>query len=85
MLRRERFVAVDASRLFGSRVVRSLGEVRPNDGSGLAAIGAVVRSDLLEVIRRKRGMRRVRRKKNGRRARKNGRGRRSGGSARTGS
>ena len=38
MLRPERFVAVDASSLFGSRIVRSLGEVTPNDASGLAAI-----------------------------------------------
>jgi len=78
MLRPERFFAVVARRLFGSRVIRSLNEVKPNDASGLAAIGAVVLSDLLEVVSRKRGVRRVRRRKNGRR-------RRSGGSARTGS
>ena len=78
MLRSKHLFAVVARGLFGSRVVRSLDEVRPNDASGLAAIGAVVRSDLLEVIRRKREMRRARRRKNGRR-------RRSGRSARTGS
>ena len=77
MLRPEHFFAVVARGLFGSRVVRSLDEVKPNDASGLAAIGAVVLSDLLEVIRRQREMKRARRRKNGRR--------RSGRSARTGS
>lgn len=80
--RHERFVAVDARGLFGSRVVRSLDEVGPDYASGLAAIDAIVRQDLLEVFRRKRGRRRRRRR---RRTRRNGRGRRSGGSARTGS
>ena len=81
MLRRERFVAVDATGLFGSRVVRSLDVVTPNDASGLAAIGAVVRSDLLKVIRRKGRMRRARRRKNRRRRRRR---RRRSGSARAG-
>jgi hypothetical protein len=75
MLRPEHLFAVVAHGLFGSRIVRSPDEVEPNDASGLVAIGAVVRSDLLEVIRRKREMRRARRK-NGRR--------RCGRSARTG-
>ena len=77
VLRSKHLFTVVTHGLFGCRVVRSLDKVKPNDASGLAAIGAVVRSDLLEVIRRKREMRRARRRKNGRR--------RSGRSARTGS
>jgi hypothetical protein len=80
MVRRERFAAVVAHSLFGSHIVRSFDKVKPNDASGLAAIDAVVLSDLLEVIRRKRERRRERRRA---RRRKNGR-RRRGGSTRAG-